>query len=1141
MDRMYRNVAVVCVLFCFLAGSLVGCPPTIQVSITPDGGAIEVGDTLQLSATSTDSADIIAWSSDDEAIATVDTTGLVEAVGPGVAMITATGSNSGRTATVTVTVTSPAADVTVTPDQTTIGVGGTAELTAQSTDLADTFTWTSDADTVATVDVNGSVTGLSEGVATITATGSNSGSTGQATVTVTGTTITVTPDEITLDLGQIAQFSAMSTLAADGFTWSSNEISVVTIDPDTGELTAVGEGTAVVTATGTLSGAIGTADVTVVAVVDDNLAHNFIILRDLVESAPDGVDDQALQTILDGLDDARAAFFAGDYCDGAVAVALLLPAVQQVREAAKQVGPDDQTVAEFAEMTYAFARRLQYDLVLHRLPGDPCLEFERVGQPSAAEVLESNTERLVAKIAFGEPRLTPIELGESNLLEPQDAGIYTQLGLPDYSIESGDPGTPGIPVHRELVAVPPGATVRVRVEDLGPSETFRAKLMPHRPQPLDQVPDDPDADPADDLPEPSFDNFADRPFALDRRIYGVDVMYPRSLVTVVPMGSMRGVEMVQVQTFMGQYNPATEEVTLYEYVACEVMFEGGAEGFLPSTLLNPFESAPEVYIGAVLNGDQLPPNPFTITQDPAVMGEEFLILTHPSLRTAADALAAWKNQKGIMTNVFNAGSGVPGRETAGEIDVFIHNRFNTTSIKASYILLLGDSNLIPPFLINRINSDLGDSIGSDWFYAWMPGPGPVAAQLATPTFAVGRIPVITLADADRVVQKIISYEKTPPGTGGVDPFYNKVVLASQFQCCRLGTDQGTAQRTFTEVSELVRGQLVQQGYAVERIYTRTIDNGCATCDPPRDPYLGDPTPRFYYDGMNLPAALGPNSGFQWNGTTQDIADAINNRAFLVMHRDHGWPSGWSNPRFTSSNIVNLLNNAPYYPVVFSINCSSGIFDDEANPGAEGTVPNGIYFAERMLREEHGAVGIIGDTRVSPSWPNTALAKGLFDAIWPDTLPNFGGNTSIRRLGDILNHAKLYLLTQAGGDGPDGLSYANMYDMMYLYHVIGDPTLEIWTHDPVVVAIPSNFDLTVATDDSLEVLFPDGVEMDVYVTAYQTNSDGTVRPLGRAQVEGGIALMDLVQAPTTGLPIHLVANSPGGQSQSREIAAKNWQK
>ena len=67
-----------------------------------------------------------------------------------------------------------------------------------------------------------------------------------------------------------------------------------------------------------------------------------------------------------------------------------------------------------------------------------------------------------------------------------------------------------------------------------------------------------------------------------------------------------------------------------------------------------------------------------------------------------------------------------------------------------------------------------------------------------------------------------------------------------------------------------------------------------------------------------------------------------------------------------------LTNGSLLPVVFSVNCASGIFDDETTADY---APN-TYFAEHLVRMDGGAVGVLGDTRNSPSWPNTALAMGF---------------------------------------------------------------------------------------------------------------------------------------------------------------------
>lgn len=121
----------------------------------------------------------LIWSSSDEAVATVDGSGLVTAVAPGSVTITAT--SEGKSGAVTLTVLSApppeVASVTVeTETSTTLTVTETRQLTAtlrgaDGTVLNDReLTWSSSDDAVATVDASGLVTAVARGWVTITVT-----------------------------------------------------------------------------------------------------------------------------------------------------------------------------------------------------------------------------------------------------------------------------------------------------------------------------------------------------------------------------------------------------------------------------------------------------------------------------------------------------------------------------------------------------------------------------------------------------------------------------------------------------------------------------------------------------------------------------------------------------------------------------------------------------------------------------------------------------------------------------------------------------------------------------------------------------------------------------------------------------------
>lgn len=799
-------------------------------------------------------------------------------------------------------------------------------------------------------------------------------------------------------------------------------------------------------------------------------------LRRFVEEAPDeSLDLETKEELIQRLLEAEVAFVQDDLCEAADRLDETMDLAQEVR-ARKQLQGNGTELIVFAR-----ARELQYRILTSGGPESDCPGRGRENKSPETELGESDAEKVTLQPRFGAARYKATR----PLLAEGSEEVFLELVVPGFDVQGGEAGLPGIPCIREFVAVPPGAFVQLHQDRVDIAETRFVRLLPYRVDPLDQPS-------SGGIPPLDRDAFLDQPFFINEQIYATNAFFPPEPSRATPLGTMRGLEVYLIEACAGQYNPVTEELRLFEAMDLRFTFSNGPTGFQPEFMTQPFESNPDLYLGPLLNVDaarDLPPIPDII--QPGLVGEELLILTHPDFREASDRLAAWKNQKGIMTTVFECGTntGIQGRQTAAEIQTFIENRFKSTLLPMSYILLMGDAEFIPTHYVPR--SELfprytPNTIGSDHPYAVIPVTvGPFTFDLL-PTFALGRIPVDTLAQADAVVDKIIAYESNPPTGPANQAFYRRIMLAAQFQCCRTDIEQeGTAQRTFTEVSEFVRPALAARGYDARRLYRRTISSR----------YTADPTPRRYYDGTPLPAAIGPAGGFGWDAGTADVRGLFNEGVVLAFHRDHGWPGGWDTPRFSTENLP--LQNGALQPVIFSINCSSGVFDNETSGGAEGVTSNGVYWVERILRQaDGGAVGVIASSRVSPSWANSALARGLFNAIFPEVLPSYGGNTRHRRLGDILNHAKLYLLSQTGTTFVGGDS---VRDMFFLYHVIGDPTLEIWTDAPSPFL---NFNVQVlgASQSTIELSFDAqglaGSEITLYQQAAQIEG---VMPIGRGTV------------------------------------------
>ena len=179
-----------------------------------------VGASLSLTATivPTETTDkTIIWSSSEEEYATVDASGLVTAVKPGTATITAT-TSTGLTAKCEITViaaTIDATGLTLNIEEAEMIEGNTLHLiatVAPDNALDKTIKWVSSDISVATVDVNGFVSAIKVGKATITATCGELTATCEVTVTVRQTAI----DGVDSDLQDTVRVEGNSIVAPEG-------------------------------------------------------------------------------------------------------------------------------------------------------------------------------------------------------------------------------------------------------------------------------------------------------------------------------------------------------------------------------------------------------------------------------------------------------------------------------------------------------------------------------------------------------------------------------------------------------------------------------------------------------------------------------------------------------------------------------------------------------------------------------------------------------------------------------------------------------------------------------------------------------------------------------------------------------------
>lgn len=252
--------------------------PVASVVVRPAIATVITGGAVQFTATVYDANQnaltdrSITWSSSNEAVARVNSSGVATAVAEGVATITATSEVRSDAATLTVS-SAPVATVEITPNPLVMSVGQSGQLTATPRDAGGTAlsgrtaTWSSSNTNVVNVTDLGVVTAVSAGTAIVTAT--IEGRSGSASVTVTSVpvaTVTVAPSTATVSVQGTVPLSATvrdaagNTLSGRTVTWTTSDAAVATVS-SSGVVTGVAPGTATITATS--EGKSGTATVTV--------------------------------------------------------------------------------------------------------------------------------------------------------------------------------------------------------------------------------------------------------------------------------------------------------------------------------------------------------------------------------------------------------------------------------------------------------------------------------------------------------------------------------------------------------------------------------------------------------------------------------------------------------------------------------------------------------------------------------------------------------------------------------------------------------------------------------------------------------------------------------------------------------------
>ena len=249
--------------------------PVSSVSLNKTSLTLTVGDTETLVSTvlpenATDPS--VTWTSGNTSIATVSSTGEISAKAVGSTTITVNTNDGGKTAFCTLSV-KPVNVSSVTLNRETLSLilGETATLTATvhpENAANKNVSWTSSNAGVASVDASGKVSAQSVGTAKITVTTEDGGKTASCSVTVSPiavTGISLNKTTMSLLIGGTEKLTATvspSNATNKNVSWTSSNMNIATVDSN-GNVSAIKDGTVVITATTEDGGKKATCSVTV--------------------------------------------------------------------------------------------------------------------------------------------------------------------------------------------------------------------------------------------------------------------------------------------------------------------------------------------------------------------------------------------------------------------------------------------------------------------------------------------------------------------------------------------------------------------------------------------------------------------------------------------------------------------------------------------------------------------------------------------------------------------------------------------------------------------------------------------------------------------------------------------------------------
>lgn len=178
--------------------------------------------------------------------------------------------------------------------------------------------------------------------------------------------------------------------------------------------------------------------------------------------------------------------------------------------------------------------------------------------------------------------------------------------------------------------------------------------------------------------------------------------------------------------------------------------------------------------------------------------------------------------------------------------------------------------------------------------------------------------------------------------------------------------------------------------------------------------------------------------YPMNVGIQQLIDMIDSGYSLINFRGFGSPSYWSNSsgyHFLEIGNIPSLNNGFMLPMLTSMTCGGGDFAAQEVTQCFGEV----WMKEGIPTNPKGAIGFIGPSErdTKTQW-NNCNDMGIYQGITHEEL---------YRCGEMLLRGKMELYNNFPHNHAWGGSEDSDQFYFYVYNLLGDPGLQVWTDTP----------------------------------------------------------------------------------------------